>query len=145
ATTGCLGGPVLQRLLHNDFDGAVRTAARLQDIFGKDNLFVELQDHGLPEQARTNPLLIDLARKINAPLLATNDTHYTHAHDHEIHDALLCMQTGAKISDTNRFRFKSNQHWLKSAREMRSLFPEFPDACDNTLWVVERSNVEIKF
>ena len=85
---------MLQALLRGDIDGATTKAARLQDIFGRDNLFVELQDHGLAEQRRTNPQLIELARRIGAPLLATNDSHYTHREDHEAHDALLCVQTG---------------------------------------------------
>ncbi len=145
ATTGCLGGHVLQRLLHDDHAGALEAAARLQEIFGRDNLFVELQDQGLPEQARTNPQLIEIARAIQAPLLATNDSHYTHESDAEAHDALLCVQTNAKIHETNRFKFSGSGHYLKSAAEMRSIFSEVPEACDNTLWVAERANVEIEF
>src|SRR5688572_27822318 len=105
ATTGCLGGHVLQSLLRGDVDGATQKAARLQDIFGKDNLFVELQDHGLPEQRSTNPQLIEIAKRIGAPLIATNDSHYTHREDHESHDALLCVQTGSVLSDPKRFKF----------------------------------------
>lgn len=145
ATTGCLGGHVLQSLLHGDFDGALAKAARLQDIFGRDNLFVEIQDHGIPEQHKTNPELLEIARRINAPILATNDTHYTHQDDSVAHDALLCVQTGSKMSDPGRFRFSSDQHYLKSALEMRQLFDELPEACDNSLWIAERSNVEIEF
>jgi DNA polymerase III subunit alpha len=145
ATTGCLGGHVLQALLKGDEKGATQKAARLQDIFGKDNLFVELQDHGLPEQRRTNPQLIEIARKIGAPLLATNDSHYTHQHDHEAHDALLCVQTGALLSDPKRFKFEGTEHYLKSAAEMRYLFREVPTACDNTLWIAERAQLEIEF
>ncbi len=145
ATTGCLGGHVLQSLLADDYDGARTKAARLQDIFGRDNLFVELQDHGIPDQHRTNPQLIRLAKELGAPLLATNDSHYTHQHDAVSHDALLCVQTGSLMSDPDRFRFSGDQHYLKSAREMRSLFAEVPDACDNTLWIAERADVEIEF
>ncbi len=94
ATTGCLGGHVLQALLQGDDKGALEKAGQLQEIFGKDNLFVELQDHGLPAQRETNPKLLDISRRIGAPLLATNDSHYTHREDHEAHDALLCVQTG---------------------------------------------------
>lgn len=144
ATTGCLGGVVLQALLNDDFDEAVRRAARLQDIFGRDNLFVELQDHGLVEQKRTNPLLVDLARKIDAPLLATNDSHYTDEADHVAHDVLLCVQTGALLSDPNRFKFDGHEHYLKTAAEMRHLFQELPEACDNTLWIAERAKVELE-
>ncbi|MBS1265046.1 MAG: DNA polymerase III subunit alpha [Acidimicrobiaceae bacterium] len=145
ATTGCLGGHVLQSLLRDNYDEALAKAARFQEIFGRDNLFVELQDQGIPEQHRTNPQLIRIARELNAPLLATNDSHYTHQDDAVAHDALLCVQTGSLVSDPDRFRFSGDQHYLKSAHEMRNLFRELPDACDNTLWIAERSEVEIEF
>ena len=145
ATTGCLGGVVLQALLADDRIKAETLAGRLQDIFGKDNLFVELQDHGLPEQHKTNPALVEIARRIGAPLLATNDSHYTHREDHVAHDALLCVQTGALIEDPKRFKFEGEEHYLKSAAEMRHLFGELPEACDNTLLIAERANVEIDF
>jgi DNA polymerase-3 subunit alpha len=145
ATTGCLGGHVLQSLMQGDVEGATAKAARLQDIFGKDNLFVELQDHGIPEQHKTNPQLLDLARRIGAPLLATNDSHYVHREDAVAQDALLCVQTGSLMSDPDRFKFHGDEHYLKSAAEMRSLFDEVPEACDNTLWVAERADVEIDF
>src|SRR5256714_3947505 len=145
ATTGCLGGVVLQSLLKGDIEGATALAARLQDIFGRDNLFVELQDHGLAKQHKTNPQLVEIARRIGAPLLATNDSHYTHKEDHVAHDALLCVQTGSSIDDPKRFKIEGDQHYLKSAAEMRSLFSELPEACDNSLWIAERSNVEIQF
>ncbi len=145
ATTGCLGGVVLQALLADDRIKAETLAGRLQDIFGKDNLFVELQDHGLPEQHKTNPALVEIARRIGAPLLATNDSHYTHREDHVAHDALLCVQTGALIDDPKRFKFEGEEHYLKSASEMRHLFRELPEACDNTLLIAERANVEIDF
>ncbi len=145
ATTGCLGGVVLQALLRDDFKRATELAARLQDIFGRESLFVELQDHGLPEQARTNPELIRLARRIGAPLLATNDSHYVHRADAEAHDALLCVQTGSVKDDPKRFKFHGDEHYLKTAVEMRHLFRDYPEACDNTLWIAERANVEIEF
>ena len=145
ATTGCLGGVVLQALLADDRIKAEALAARLQDIFGKGNLFVELQDHGLPEQHKTNPALVEIARRIGAPLLATNDSHYTHREDHVAHDALLCVQTGALIDDPKRFKFEGEEHYLKSAAEMRHLFAELPEACDNTLLIAERASVEIDF
>ncbi|HEX5366480.1 MAG TPA: DNA polymerase III subunit alpha [Acidimicrobiales bacterium] len=145
ATTGCLGGHVLQSLMRGDVEGATAKAARLQDIFGRDNLFVELQDHGIPEQRRTNPQLLDLARRIGAPLLATNDSHYVHRDDAVAHDALLCVQTGSLMSDPDRFRFHGDEHYLKTAAEMRELFAEVPAACDNSLWIAERCQVEIDF
>jgi DNA polymerase-3 subunit alpha len=144
ATTGCLGGVVLQALLAGDAAEAERKAARLQDIFGKENLFVELQDHGLPDQHRTNPQLTEIARRIGAPLLATNDSHYTHREDAVAHDALLCVQTGALLSDANRFKFEGTEHYLKTAAEMRHLFRDVPEACDNTLLIAERADVEIE-
>jgi DNA polymerase III subunit alpha len=145
ATTGCLGGHVLQSLLNGDEKGAIDKAARLQDIFGRDNLFVELQDHGLAAQRETNPKLIEIAKKIGAPLLATNDSHYTHQEDHEAHAALLCVQTGALLSDAKRFKFEGSEHYLKTAAEMRYLFREVPSACDNTLWIAERADLQIEF
>jgi DNA polymerase-3 subunit alpha len=145
ATTGCLGGHVLQSLLQGDERGALEKAGRLQDIFGRDSLFIELQDHGLAEQKRTNPQLVELAKKLRAPLLATNDSHYVHREDHEAHDALLCVQTGAVLSDPKRFKFEGEEHYLKTADEMRYLFRELPEACDNTLWIAERADVEIEF
>jgi DNA polymerase-3 subunit alpha len=145
ATTGCLGGHVLQSLMQGDTEGAVTKAARLQDIFGRDNLFVELQDHGIPEQHATNPQLLEIAKRIGAPVLATNDSHYTHREDSVAHDALLCVQTGSLMSDPDRFKFHGEEHYLKSATEMRSLFRDVPEACDNTLWIAERATVEIEF
>ena len=145
ATCGCLGGHVLQSLLKGNEKLALEQAARFQDIFGRDNYFIELQDHGIPDQARTNPQLIEIARKLNAPLLATNDSHYTHSTDAPAHDALLCVQTGSLLSDTNRFKFHGDQHYLKTSQEMRELFKDTPEACDNTLWIAERANVHIEF
>jgi len=144
-TSGCLGGPVLQELLHDRFDNALAQAARLQDIFGRDNFLIELQDHGLPEQKKTNPQLIQIARSINAPMIVANDCHYVQHDDHVAHDALLCIQTQSRMADEKRFRFQSDQHYLKSAQEMRYLFSEVPEACNNTLWVSERANVTIDF
>jgi len=145
ATSGCLGGHVLQSLMQDQPDAALEHAARFQDIFGRDNFFIELQDQGIPEQHRTNPQLLEIAKKIKAPILATNDSHYTHQHDAEAHDALLCVQTGSLLSDTDRFKFHGDGHYIKSAAEMRRLFAEIPEACDNTLWIAERANVEIEF
>lgn len=145
ASSGCLGGIVLQALLQGNEKLALERASKLQDIFGRDNFFIELQDHGLPEQLRTNPELIKLARRINAPLIVTNDSHYTHREDHIAHDALLCVQTGSLLSEPNRFKFDGEEHYLKSAAEMRALFADYPEASDNTLWIAERANVEIEF
>jgi len=161
-TSGCLGGQVLQALVpasimdpgkpradtlseEDRFANAVAVAGRLQDIFGRENFFIELQDHGIGAQQWAIPHLVRIAEKLRAPLLATNDSHYTHQGDHEAHDALLCVQTGALMSDQDRFRFHGDQHYLKTAAEMRRTFAELPTACDNTLWVAERCEVDIDF
>ena len=144
ATTGCLGGLVNQALLRGDVEQATAHAARLQEIFGRDNLFVELQDHGLEKQRKTNPQLVEIAKAIGAPLLATNDSHYTTRDDHLAHDALLCVQTGSTMDDPKRFRFEGSEHYMKTSAEMRALFSELPAACDNTLWVAERADVTIE-
>ncbi|MCP4222879.1 MAG: PHP domain-containing protein, partial [Actinomycetia bacterium] len=111
-TTGCLGGHVLQSLMNGNEQAALEKAARLQDIFGKDNLFVELQDHGITAQLETNPKLIEIARKIGAPLVVTNDSHYTERQDHIARDALLCVHTGSLMSGPDRFKFPGDQHYL---------------------------------
>ncbi len=108
ATSGCLGGLVCQQLMAGDYTAARDNAARFQDILGRDSFFIELQDHGLPEQRNVNPQLVKMARELEAPLLATNDSHYTHKEDAEAHAALLCVQTGATLDDPNRFKFDAD-------------------------------------
>jgi DNA polymerase-3 subunit alpha len=144
-TTGCLGGHVLQAMMNQGYEAACERAGRLPDIFGRDHLFVELQDHGIPEQHRTNPDLVRLAKRLQLPLLATNDSHYVHQHDAVAHDALLCVQTGSLMSDPDRFKFHGDHHYLKTAQEMRYLFREVESACDNSLWIAERCELEIEF
>ena len=143
--SGCLGGPVNQRLLAGDFQGALETAARLQDCVGKDNFAIELMDHGLAEQRLTNPQLISIAKKIGADYYSSQDSHYTHKHQAHGHDGLLCVNTGSKMSDTDRFRFHNEEYYLKSPDEMYDLFREHPEACDNTLVIAEKCNVTIDF
>ncbi len=145
ATTGCLGGVVLQALLRDDVPLATKLTSRLSDIFGPGGLYVEIQDHGMAEQHRTNRQLIEIARDLHLPLLATNDSHYVHQEGAVAHDALLCVQTGAQVDDPKRFKFDSDQHYLKTAAEMRALFAEVPQSCDSTLEIAERANVEIEF
>jgi DNA polymerase-3 subunit alpha len=145
ATSGCLGSAVCQRLLRDDYAGALATAARFQEVMGRDNFFIEMQDHGLPEQHRVNRDLLRIARAVGAPLLATNDSHYTHRDDAESHAALLCVQTGSTLDDPNRFKFDAEEFYLKTADEMRHLFRDHEDACDNTLWIAERADLEIPF
>ncbi|MFH1104197.1 MAG: DNA polymerase III subunit alpha [Actinomycetota bacterium] len=158
-TTGCLGGHVPQLLapdayaeegnvgVQRDFDAAVEAAAMYQDIFGKESFFVEIMDHGVAAQRKVLPDLVSIAERIGAPLLATNDCHYTRASEAEAHDALLCIQTGAQMSDPGRFAFQGQGYYVKSAAEMRSLFPDdqYPEACDNTLLVAERAEVKMDF
>jgi DNA polymerase III subunit alpha len=160
ATSGCLGGLVPQLLgpdfgmeesanaRPRDFDAALAAAGKFQDIFGRDNFFIELQDHGIEGQKRIMADLIDISRRLDAPLLATNDAHYTRPEDAAAHDVLLCIQTGSFQSDENRFKFSGGQdYYVKSSAEMRALFPaeDYPGACDNTLWIVERSTVDLEF
>ncbi len=159
ATSGCLGGHVPQLLAPDasseegnvgqvrDYAAAREAAAMYQDIFGRDNYFIEVQDHGIDAQRKIMDDLIRISSDVGAPLLATNDSHYTHAHEADAHDVLLCIQTGANRTDENRFRFESQEFYVKSAAEMRRLFPEerFPGACDNTLLIAERADVELEF
>ncbi|MEX2418755.1 MAG: DNA polymerase III subunit alpha, partial [Acidimicrobiia bacterium] len=159
ATTGCLGGHVPQLLApdasaeegnvggQRDYTAAVSAAAMYQDIFGKDNFFVEVMDHGVPAQRKVLPDLLSIAKELGAPLLATNDCHYSRVEEAEAHDALLCIQTGAQMGDEGRFAFQGEGYYVKTAAEMRGLFPDedFPGACDNTLLVVERADVAMDF
>ncbi|QBI21817.1 DNA polymerase III subunit alpha [Egibacter rhizosphaerae] len=143
--SGCLGAEVNQHLLSGDERAARETAAWYRDVLGPDNYFIELQDHGIPEQHKTNGQLIEIARDLGLGLVVTNDSHYTHQHDHEAHDCLLCIQTGSQKSDPDRFKFKSDQFYVKAPHEMQALFPELPQTWKNTLAIAERCNVEIDF
>ncbi len=145
ASTGCLGSHVCQALIRDDFDQALKHADRLREIFGPRSTFVELQDHGISEQQRIIPQLLEIADTLNLPLLATNDSHYTHRADAVAHDALLCVQTGSVRSATDRLKFDGDEHYLKTAAEMRHLFAEMLQACDSTLDIAERCEVEIDF
>ncbi|HEX2158286.1 MAG TPA: DNA polymerase III subunit alpha, partial [Actinomycetes bacterium] len=145
ATSGCLGSEVNQRLLKGDRKGAAATLAEFRDLFGPGNYFVELHDHGLPEQRRVNPDLIALAGDLGLPLLASNDLHYTRRADATPHEVLLCIQTGAVLADPKRFKLEGEEFYLKSPAEMRALFADHPEACDNTLEVAERCNVQLRF
>ena len=142
ATTGCPGGEVQTYLKLGMYDKALASAGEFRDIFGKDNFFVELMDHGLEVETRTRAGLLRLAKDLSLPLVATNDLHYVFKEDAAAHDALLCVQSGAQLADANRFRFDGSDYYLKSSVEMRELFRELPEACDNTLLIAERCNVE---
>ncbi len=137
-TTGCPGGEIQTRLRLGQYDAAREAAAEFRDVFGEGNFFVELMDHGLEVERRVKTDLLRLAKELNLPLVATNDLHYTHAADADAHDKLLCVQAGATIHDPKRFKFESQEYYLKSAAEMRHIFRDFPDACDNTLAIAER-------
>ncbi|HLU59491.1 MAG TPA: DNA polymerase III subunit alpha, partial [Pseudonocardia sp.] len=143
ATTGCPSGEV-QRLLQQDrFDDACQAASDYRDIFGKDNFFCELMDHGIGIEKQVQEALFDLKKRLGLPGLATNDLHYTYAEDAKSHEVLLCVQTGKTLADPNRFKFDAQDFYLKTPAEMRALWdPIHPEACDNTLLVAERVNVE---
>ncbi len=144
--SGCLSGEVLRRLGEGDERAAERAADEYRSILGEGNFFIEVQDHGVPDQVRLHPQLVELARRMDLPLVATNDTHYTVPEQHEAHDLLLCIQTGANLDTPGRMRFDTNEFYLKSAAEMRSLFNgELPDAMDNTLRIAEMVDLHLEF
>ncbi len=143
--SGCLKGRIASALLGNDEKSALREAGEYSDILGKDNFFIELQDHGLPDQLKVNPGLIEVARRAGLPLVATNDVHYIKKEHAEAHEALLCIQTGTVLSDPNHMRYGSNEFYLKSGAEMQALFGELPGAIENSLEIAQRCCVEISF
>jgi DNA polymerase-3 subunit alpha len=145
ATTGCVGGEVQTRLRLGQYDEAKKAAGEFQDIFGKENFFAEIMDHGIDIERRTISDLLRLAKEMDIPLLATNDLHYTHAHDATAHAALLCVQSASTLDDPNRFKFDSNEFYLKSAAQMRHMFRDNPEACDNTLLIAERCEVNFEY
>ena len=142
--SGCLAGEVCTALKTGQPGEAQRAAAEYRDIFGAANYFIELQDHGLAEQRVVMPQLLDLAGRLGSPLVATNDLHYTDKRDAPAHDVLLCIQTNAKINEPGRFKFDAEEFYLKSAAEMRELFRDLPEACDNTLAIAERCDVQVE-
>nr|WP_029514185.1 DNA polymerase III subunit alpha [Nesterenkonia sp. F] len=142
ATTGCPSGEIQTRLHLGQYEEAKKAAGEFQDIFGRENFFCELMDHGLDIERRVKSDLLKLAKELNLPLVATNDLHYTHKHDHNAHGALLCVQSNSTLDDPNRFKFDAEEFYLKSPAEMRELFRDFPEACDNTLAIAERCHVE---
>lgn len=144
ATTGCVGGEVQTRLRLGQYDEARAAAAEFQDIFGKENFYCEIMDHGIDIERRTMSELLTLAKELGMPLVATNDLHYTHAGDAEAHAALLCVQSGSTLDDPNRFKFDSQEFYLKSAAEMRSLFADHPEAISNTLLIAESCDVSFE-
>src|SRR5690349_8814030 len=142
ATTGCPSGEVQTRLRLGQYDAARAAAAEFQDIFGKENYFAEIMDHGLSIERRVMTDLLRLSKDLSIPLVATNDSHYTHQHEADAHAALLCVQSGSTMDDPNRFKFDGDGYYVKTAQEMRQIFRDHPEACDNTLLIAERCEVE---
>lgn len=145
ALSACLAGEVQKYLARGMYEEAKRSALRYHEIFGKDHFYLELQDHGMPEQKMVNQGLLRLSQDTGLELVATNDIHYTYAEDAKAHDILLCIQTGKKVTDEDRMRYEGGQYYCKSEEEMRKLFPYAQEAIDNTHKIAERCNVEIEF
>ncbi len=145
ALSACLAGEVQRYIQKGLLEEAEKTALKYRDCFGEGNFFLELQDHGLPEQRMVNTALLKMSRKLGIPLVVTNDVHYTRAEDARPHDILLCIQTGKKLADEDRMRYEGGQYYVKSEEEMKGLFPYAWEAVENTQQVADRCNVEIEF
>ncbi len=146
ATTACLGSEINQALLHNDYDKARDACAFYRDIFGAENYYVELQNHNLPEQIHCNEQLMKIARELHLPVICSNDVHYLTAGDADAHDILLCIGTGATVTDENRLRYATQEFYLKSSQQMKELFGAMDRHCiENTLGIAERCNVDLEF
>ena len=144
ATTGCPGGEIQTRLRMGNYKDAMRAASDYRDIFGANNFFLELMDHGIDVETRVKEDLLKLGRELKLPLLATNDLHYTHHADAAAHAALLCVQSGTTLADPKRFKFDNDEFYLKTPSQMREIFRDIPEACDNTLLIAERCNVKLR-
>ena len=145
ALSACLAGEVQRYIVKGLYDEAKKTALEYRDIFGEDNFFLELQDHGIPAQALANQQLLKLSQETGIGLVVTNDVHYTYAEDAKPHDILLCIQTGKKLEDENRMRYEGGQYYVKSPEEMEKLFPYAREALENTQRIADRCHVEIEF
>lgn len=145
ALSACLAGEVQRYIQKGLVDEAKKTALKYLDCFGEGNYFLELQDHGLPEQKLVNTTLLQMSRELQIPLVVTNDVHYTYADDVKPHDILLCLQTGKKLSDEDRMRYEGGQYYVKSEEEMKALFPYAWEAVENTQRIADRCHVEIEF
>ena len=145
ALSACLAGEVQRYLVRGMYEEAKEVAFKYEKCFGKGNFFLELQDHGIPDQKTVNTQLLRMSQETGMELVATNDVHYTYAEDAEPHDILLCLQTGKKLSDENRMRYEGGQYFVKSEEEMRALFPYAAQAIDNTQKIADRCHVEIEF
>ncbi len=142
--SACLAGDIPQYLLNGNYEEAVNLASRLKEMF-PDDFYIEIQDHGIPEQKQILPLLIKLARELELPIVATNDIHYVHKSDAEMHDVLLCIQTGKTLDDPNRMRFQTDEFYLKTEAEMAELFSFIPESISNTELIAEKCNFEFEF
>ncbi len=145
ALSACLAGELPRLITKGLFEEARKCAQKYLDCFGRGNYFLELQDHGIPEQKTVNMELVRISREMDIPLVATNDIHYTYAEDAQAHDILLCIQTQKKVTDTDRMRYDGGQYYVKSEMEMRELFPYAQEAISNTALIADRCNVEIEF
>ncbi len=145
AATACLGGEVPEMITQNNYNGALKAFSEYREIFGKDNVYIELQDHDLPEQKPVNEVLVRIAEETGAKLICTNDSHYLKREDAAAHDVLLCIQTGATVDDPKRIRFGSEEFYFKSAKEMAKRFSKYSGAMENTVEIAERCNVELDF
>jgi DNA polymerase-3 subunit alpha len=145
ALSACLAGEVQRYIQKGLVDEAKKTALKYRDCFGENNFFLELQDHGLPEQKMVNTTLLQMSRELNIPLVVTNDVHYTYADDVKPHDILLCIQTGKKLADEDRMRYVGGQYYVKSEEEMKGLFPYAWEAVENTQRIADRCHVELEF
>ena len=145
ALSACLGGEIPSRILANDYEGAKNLAIRYSKMFGKDNFYLELQDHGIADQRVVNTKLIEMSKETGIPLVATNDAHYMNREDAKAHEVLLCIQTGKTINDEDRMRFESDEFYLKSAKEMERLFQHVPEAISNTVKIAEMCNFDFVF
>lgn len=145
ALSACLGGEVQKHLMYDEYEQAKEAALAYRDILGEDNFYLELQDHGMREQKLVNKQLIKLSRETEIPLVATNDMHYIKREDAKVHDTLLCIQTGKTRNEENRMKFPSDEFYLKSYDEMKSMFPNAEEALENTVKIAERCNVELDF
>lgn len=143
--SACLAGQVQQLLLHDNYSGAKQCALRYDALFGRGNYYLELQDHGIPEQKQVNEGLLQIHRETGIPLVCTNDCHYLRREDAEVHDVLLCIQTGKTVEDQNRMRFQGTEFYVKSGDEMAELFPEVPEALENTCRIAEMCQLEFTF
>ena len=145
ALTACLAGEIPRLLAQEDYAAAKASALELSEMFGPEHFYLELQDHGLPEQQPVNQGILRLHRETGLPLVVTNDAHYLTREDAEVQDVLLCIQTQKTVQDEDRMRFETSEFYIKSEEEMRALFPQWPEAADNTARIAERCNLDSTF